>query len=163
MNYDSETIKRFLISAALDETEMVCDYVESFGIFPDATWGGKPTALCYASLRSNIWLVVFLLDRGADAGHRDALDMTPLHYATMGGCSICIRALLAAGADPRVRNRFGKTADTLIPERVKGLRRRDILKALLPEPKAGCGNRLRTGLEAIQEGIGGGNQAKFPM
>lgn len=127
MQYDDETIKRFLISAALDEAEMVCDYVESYGVWPDATWGGKPTALCYAALHGNAWLARFLLDRGADADHRDALEMTPLHYAALGCCERTGRMLLAGGANPMRRNRFGKTPADLLPVRLADRRRRALV------------------------------------
>lgn len=124
MCYDPETIKRYLISAALNETEMVCDYIESLGVYPDATWGGKPTALCYAALHGNVALVTFLLAQGADASHRDALDMTPLHYAALGGCLTSSRLLIAAGADGGRLNRFGKTPSALLPSRLDGARKR---------------------------------------
>lgn len=127
MCYDPETIKRFLICAALNETEMVCDYVESLGVYPDATWGGKPTALCYAATHGNEGLVGFLLGHGADANHRDALDMTPLHYAALGGCVSCSRLLITAGADSRLRNRFGKTPAALVPAGLEPPRRRALL------------------------------------
>lgn len=127
MQYDDETIKCFLISAALDETELVCDYVESHGVWPDATWGGKPTALCYAALHGNAWLARFLLDRGADADHRDALEMTPLHYAALGCCERTGRLLLSDGANPLRRNRFGKIPADLLPARIPGPRRRTLV------------------------------------
>jgi hypothetical protein len=135
MHYDFETVKRFLISAALNETEMVCDYVQSFGVFADATWGGKPTALCYSALHANDWLVGFLLHHGADANHRDALDMTPLHYAVLGGCPASIRKLLGAGASTGACNRFGKTAEALLPPRLEAARRRAVLRSLSTRPR----------------------------
>ena len=127
MCYDPETIKRYLICAALNETEMVCDFVESLGICPDATWGGKPTALCYAATHGNDALVAFLLGHGANANHRDALDMTPMHYAALGGCVACARLLIGAGANGTLRNRFGKTPAALVPARLEAERRRVLL------------------------------------
>ena len=115
MNCDPETAKRFLISAALDEIEMVCDYVDSGGLPADATYNGKPTALAYAALNANPYLVEFLIARGADPNHRDALEMTPLHYAALGACAACTRLLIAAGADRTLRNRFGKPPSALLP------------------------------------------------
>lgn len=129
MCYDPETVKRYLICAALNETEMVCDYVESYGVYPDATWDGKPTALGYAALHGNDALVAFLLSHGADANHRDALDMTPLHYAALGGSLAAGRLLVDAGAQGHRRNRFGKTPAALVPASVRGPRRR-VLVAL---------------------------------
>ncbi|KAA3625989.1 MAG: ankyrin repeat domain-containing protein [Proteobacteria bacterium] len=127
MTYDRDTIKQYLICAALNETEMVCDCVDSLGVYPDATWGGKPTALCYAALHANAWLVGFLLERGADADHRDALDMTPLHYGALGGCTESSRLLVAAGACVFRRNRFGKSPSDLLPATLTGERRREML------------------------------------
>jgi ankyrin repeat protein len=137
MCYDPETIKRYLISAALNEAEMVCDYIESLGVYPDATWGGKPTALCYAAMHGNAPLVTFLLERGADANHRDALEMTPLHYAALGGCLVSSRLLIAAGADGGRLNRFGKAPGALLPRRLDGTRRRllaDLFHSRSPVP-----------------------------
>ncbi len=138
MCYDPETVKQYLICAALDETEMVCDFVESFGVCADATWGGKPTALCYAALHGNVQLVTFLLRHGADANHRDALDMTPLHYAALGGCQACGRLLIEAGADGTRRNRFGKTPAALVPSRIPPPNRRALLDLFrhVPRPMA---------------------------
>lgn len=132
MCYDPETVKQYLICAALNETEMVYDYVETFGVYPDATWNGKPTALCYAAMHGNNELVAFLLGQGADATHRDALDMTPLHYAALGGRVTSSRLLVAAGADVRQRNRFGKTPAALVPARVRGSRRRMLIALFEP-------------------------------
>ncbi len=51
--------------------------------------------------------VKWLLDHGADANarwsHYDA-EVTPLHLAAWGGSTGIVRLLLAAGADPRVRD-----------------------------------------------------------
>ncbi len=135
MCYDPETVKRYLISAALNESEMVCDYIESYGVYADATWGGKPTALCYAALHGNVALVTFLLGQGADANHRDALDMTPLHYAALGGCPACSRLLISAGAEGHRRNRFGKTPAALVPARLAA-EARQVLLALFRQPVA---------------------------
>lgn len=35
--------------------------------------------------------------------------MTPLHYAAMGGCVVCLARLVSEGAELNRRNRSGKT------------------------------------------------------
>ena len=92
-------------------------------------WGGQ-TALMWASARSQVGMVRFLAERGADLDARGVIrqwdrktiteprpkDMnkggfTPLLYAAREGCIECARHLLAAGADP----------DLADPERVTPL------------------------------------------
>jgi ankyrin repeat protein len=105
----NQTIKEYLIAAALQQTEWVCYYLEAARLHPDATWGGKPTALCYAALSANSRLVAYLLEKGADPNRADALGMTPLHYAALGGCEVCVAALLGRGARLNTRNHRGQT------------------------------------------------------
>lgn len=102
-------IMEYLIAAALEQSEMVCYFVEIEGLHPDATWGGRPTAVCYAAMKRNPRLVTYLLDNGASANQSDALSMTPLHYAALGGCEVCVATLIAHGARLNARNTSGKT------------------------------------------------------
>ena len=92
MNYDERsdeyeahpvagTVKNFLIAAALQQSELVRYFIEIEGLHPDAKWDGKPTAICYAVLKKNPPLLMYLLEKGANVNHVDVLGMTPLHYA----------------------------------------------------------------------------------
>lgn len=106
---DEEKVKAYLIAAALHQLQKVQHFVESQGLHPDATVGGKPTALCYSVLKPNLCLMIYLMERGADVNAVDAMGMTPLHYATLGGCRFCVVYLLARGARPDCENASGKT------------------------------------------------------
>ncbi len=113
MHTGTDNAKFFLLAAALDQAEVVIECVSGGRIPVDATWNGKPTALCYAALNGNAELLSYLLLAGADVGFRDALEMTPLHYAALGGCESCWRSLCAMGASPSARNRFGRSPAAL--------------------------------------------------
>jgi len=106
-NHESLT-RQLLISAALNEAEMVCSLVTILKISPDATRSGKPTALCYASLHGNFELMSFLLIQGANVHHRDALGLTPLHYAVRSDCAKSLTLLLDHGADVSVKSIFNR-------------------------------------------------------
>lgn len=106
---DPELIDGFLLAAALQQLHRIRYYIERLGIHPDATRSGKPTALCYASLKPNITLINYYLEKGADVNHADAIGMTPLHYAAMGGCVVCLARLVAEGAQINRPNRCGET------------------------------------------------------
>lgn len=102
-------IREYLISAALQKLEMVCYFIETEGLHPDATRDGKPTALCYAAMKRNHRLLNYLIGKGADVNHRDVLGMTPLHYGVLGGCECVIANLIASGAELNAINCDGKT------------------------------------------------------
>ena len=103
------TRKDFLVAAALHQMDRVRGFIETQGLHPDSTYGGKPTALCYAVLKPYPRLMTYLLDRGADANHTDIMGMTPLHYAALGGCAYCLATLIGRGA---VLNRCNKSGAT---------------------------------------------------
>lgn len=104
-----EVIDTYLIAAALQQPHRIRYYIEHLGLHPDTTRDGKPTALCYASLKPNIVLIDYYLEKGANVNHADAIGMTPLHYAAMGGCVVCLARLVSEGAELNRRNRSGET------------------------------------------------------
>ena len=73
------------------------DQLNSLGEAPIhiAAWKGSVTDLRW------------LLDNGADSEQRGAHQMTPLHYAYVGGKQENIAALLEAGADRAARTEMG--------------------------------------------------------
>lgn len=102
-------MREYLMAAALQQVELVLYYIECKGLHPDVTWGGRPTALCYAAMKANQKLLRYLLDKGASVNYRDALGMTPLHYATLGGSEDCMTLLIDCGAPLNAANHYGKT------------------------------------------------------
>ena len=71
--------------------------------------GGR-RAVHAASSEGHEDVVAFLGSRGADVNAVDDDQETPLHKAAyMGNASVCT-TLLALGADPAAKNRYGKTA-----------------------------------------------------
>ena len=104
-----DTIKDFLVSAALHQLDRVRYFVETRGLHPDTTYGGKPTALCYVVLKPHHDLMRYVLSKGADTNRQDGMGMTPLHYAAMGGCVYCMASLISHGARINIENRLGQT------------------------------------------------------
>jgi len=69
--------------------------------------------LSVAAHHNRPFLLKTLLDAGANAtiDHPTVFNgFTPLMRAVEVGCTECVRLLLTAGANPKLRNRFGKTA-----------------------------------------------------
>ena len=106
---DVSQTKQLLIAAALHQTARVRYFIEQLGLCPNSTYGGKPTALCYVVLKPNHTIMRYLLESGADTSAQDALGMTPLHYAVLGGCQYCVTSLINAGAALNTPARSGKT------------------------------------------------------
>ena len=69
------------------------------------------TALHAACVSGNESAASWLLSRGArhDACRDDGWNHTPLHYAAAGGHANIVKKLLDAGADPMLRDAFGRT------------------------------------------------------
>ena len=100
----------FLMAAALHQVERVRNFIEVGGIPADAaTFDGKPTAICYVVLKPHRELMHYLVSRGARVNQIDAVGMTPLHYAVLGGCEYCISYLVSRGADLNRANFCGNT------------------------------------------------------
>jgi len=110
---DESTVKQFLISAALEEVGAMRHFIEGLGVHPDATYSGKPTALCYAALKQNCCLMRYLHIHGADVNSVDQLGMAPIHYAALGGSCFCVSYLIHSGADVNKENNLGETALSL--------------------------------------------------
>ena len=105
----AETVKDYLVSAALHQLDRVRHFIELQGLHPDTTSRGKPTALCYAVLKPHHGLMNYVLSKGADINHRDGMGMTPLHYAALGGCAYCLACLINHGARINAENHLGQT------------------------------------------------------
>jgi uncharacterized protein len=68
------------------------------------------TALSYAARSDHPEMVRFLVKAGIPVNHRDRADITPLMQAESWGATKAARALLALGADGRLRDESGMTA-----------------------------------------------------
>ena len=121
-------VKNYLLAAALQETEMVVYYIEVEGLHPDTTIAGKPTAVCYAAMKANLPLLRYLLDKGAAVNQADALGMTPLHYATLGGSVLCIAMLIGRNATLNAINHAGQTPFALAQNQTKLTLCRELLQ-----------------------------------
>ena len=72
--------------------------------------GQGRTPLFHAALTDHAEIVVFLLDRGADADAHDQFGDTPLMVACAKGHAKTAAVLLARGADPSLKDQEGRTA-----------------------------------------------------
>ena len=121
------TLKAFLVAAALHQMDRVRGFIETQGLHPDSTFGGKPTALCYAVLKPHHCLMEYLLERGASIKHEDMMGMTPLHYAALGGCAYCLATLIGRGAELNRCNKSGATPLALTLHKPQLAASRDLL------------------------------------
>ena len=81
------------------------DVVESF--FEPATKPEREMAMRYAAAYGNENVVTFMLDRGVDVDAHTGDGETALFYAVLSGHLDVIQLLLARGARPGVRTRYG--------------------------------------------------------
>ncbi len=121
-------VKAFLVSAALHQIERVRHFVETEGLHPDASYRGKPTALCYAVLKPYPSLMRYLYEKGADVNYRDCMGMSPLHYAALGGSEYCLSFLIGTGAALNETARNGATPLGLILNRQDRADCRELLR-----------------------------------
>ena len=103
-------IRTLLVAAATHDVDTVQHLVRDCGLHPDATLNGKPSALSYSVMKPHWSLMSFLLDSGAAPTTSDAVGMTPLHYAVLGGRVACVAALVDQGADLSATNIKGYSA-----------------------------------------------------
>ena len=75
----------------------------------DAADGNGDTALLEAASGGDMAAVNFLLSRGAYVNARGRFDRSPLYRAAFAGHVDVVRALLEAGADPRLYDSEGIT------------------------------------------------------
>lgn len=68
------------------------------------------TCLHYAAFRGDLRAVTILLQLGANPNGRGDMGATPLHNGYRSKNSEVVAALIANGADPTIRDEFGKVA-----------------------------------------------------
>jgi hypothetical protein len=98
------------------------------------------TPLMYAAGHNNVFVVRELIMSGADVNARTDAAWTPLMYAVRNTqFPEILEVLLAAGADPMLRNEAGETA-LMVAEREGGAAQRELLTAVtvvdVPVPTA---------------------------
>lgn len=91
---------------------------------PDDT---AASPLILATLKGNIHIVTWLLEKGADINHKNQQGHSPLQYACSKGFKDIVEYLLAHGADINIQDNRG---DTSI-HRLASLGRTEILSMLL--------------------------------
>ena len=107
---DESSIRALLIASATHDVDIVQELIGTSGLHPDATISGKPTALSYSVMKPHWPRMNFLLDSGAAPTTSDAVGMTPLHYAVLGGRVACVAALIERGANIEATNLKGISA-----------------------------------------------------
>ena len=90
-----------------------------------------------------------LLKAGADVNRRDAMLNNPFLYAGAEGMLEILKLAHAAGADPRITNRFGGTA--LIPAAERG--HVEVVRWLLENTRVEVNHVNRLGWTALMEAI----------
>jgi hypothetical protein len=93
--------------------------------------------------------VAALLRAGADVNQRDAMLNNPFLYAGAEGMLEILKLAHAAGADPRLTNRYGGTA--LIPAAERG--HVEVVRWLLENTKVNVNHVNRLGWTALMEAI----------
>ncbi|MGL5094694.1 MAG: ankyrin repeat domain-containing protein, partial [Planctomycetia bacterium] len=148
---------RFALVEAIDEGHVECVrlLIEGIGVgelLPSPRENKELTwpPLGHALMSKQDAVVALLLELGADANQRVGdpyrQEWTPLHWAAERGSHVAAKHLLAAGADPTVRN-----ADGAIPlETARAGDRKRVVKLLEAQAEAGA-DRL-TLPEAVRTG-----------
>ena len=101
--------RRFIIASANRQHALVQHYLDS-GIHPDGAPAGKPSALCYAVLGSDLDLAWTLIKAGADINFQDGQGNTPAIYAVMAASVDCLALLIRWGANLSLTNNQDKRA-----------------------------------------------------
>lgn len=84
------------------------------GVKPDEPISGGKTALAFAADIGNIDSIELLIANGANVNNQDSLGFTPIHQTVLsswtGRRAEAIRLLLKHGANPKLKDKRGKTA-----------------------------------------------------
>ena len=109
---------------------------------------GRTPAMAATHARQTV-AVAALLKAGADVNRRDDRLDNPFLYAGAEGLLDILRLAIAAGADPRITNRFGGTA--LIPAAERG--HVEVVRELLTHTKVDVDHVNNLGWTALLEAI----------
>lgn len=71
--------------------------------------GGSAPQLHVAANNMDVGTVRALIVAGNDVNEAASNGLTPLHYASLSGCSDCVRALISAGATCNAQDAHGMT------------------------------------------------------
>lgn len=115
----------------------------------DAQDGRGRTAVMAATYGNHAATVQVLTEAGADVNIRDAMLNNPFLYAGAEGYEEILRLAYAAGADPKITNRFGGTA--LIPACERG--HVEVVRYLLTETKVDVNHVNNLGWTGLLEAI----------
>merc|ERR1712194_653187 len=143
----------FLEACFEGELDTVKDFLENKNADSNAFDGRKNTGLSEAGCAGQGAVVEFLLNwkppLGSDPNFVNNDGRTALHRAAFGGHQSCVNLLVAAGADPRIKDKnrdtcFDITTDPLMHKLLESWKEEDVVR-ILEERKAAR--------EAAEEGL----------
>ncbi|MHA1682599.1 MAG: ankyrin repeat domain-containing protein [Promethearchaeota archaeon] len=119
LTYDDTTDGALLLAAKTNNSAVVKLYLNqhemcvNINITEERT---LKTAIMYAAIVRNMYMIRFIVTRGARINQRDSLGNTAVSYSVIGGHCAITHFLVRHGGNRFVKNKNGKTSVDLIPK-----------------------------------------------